>query len=335
MLSTPSEDAPPRERLPSFLLSGAPTATGGSPAPAPSPPPHALPSSPGNAPLPFAPRRAGASVTFNDRLRGDRGPSATPPSTSGYALTTPTRLPPTKSLLDGGPPSVLALQTPPPSTGSFARPTSTPYTMHAGATPGGPIYSMPGTPVAGSVTPGLERWVTVFGFPAHLEAAAVRELRRHGDIVRTIPGRGNWVHLLFRTALQANVALHRPWRVLPGAEVMIGAVACTEPDVARDMDIKVNEGISAASPAGARMADVTMTSVVADDDAAAVSHGMRTGMQTMGAGTPARGTPLALRTPATVLRRDGGTTPTATAATIVRTPQRQTGFLDYLTGFYK
>lgn len=162
-----------------------------------------------SAPSPFAPR--------------PRGP---PPSASPG-----TRRPPTRSLLDTGP-GVMALRTP----------TST----------GGPSPGRAYTPVSmrktgdGDAADGEGRWVTVFGFPAAMEALVAREFRRHGEVVRTAPGRGNWMHVMYRTSSQAQVAQHRPWRLVSGTHVMVGVTACTEPEVVAHLTAEIDSGSGAS-----------------------------------------------------------------------------------------
>lgn len=269
-------------------------------------------------------RSVGSSVAFNDRLRIDRGPNDAPTSLQSGSTAanptyendtptrTPVRMPPNRSLIDSGSPSVLNLRTPsatPSGTaaatpGSFAR-TSARYSTPAGAASG-----------LQSDAPGSDRCVTVFGFPPDLESQTLREFRRHGDILRTIPGRGNWVHLLYRTPLQAQIALYKPWRILAGTEVMVGVVPCTEPDVAKDINQSVERGVLIASPAVLRPNSTSNK----DSSTPLVTSP-----------TPAR---PGLPTPSSVLRREQGNAQT-NLPSIVRTPQKQTGILDYITGFYK
>lgn len=171
------------------------------------------------------------------------------------------------------------------------------------------------TPGSTSAATDLPRWITVFGFARDMESQALREFRRHGDIVRTVPGKGNWVHLLYRTPLQAQVALYKPWRVLAGTDIMVGAVACTEPTVAMDVDENVERGILVASPSANGMA----------------TPRVQPELGSMSGPSPAR---PGLPTPSTVLRRDHGQSVNQSQS-IVRTPQRQTGIFEYIAGFYK
>lgn len=276
----------------------------------------------GNNPTwPFQPsarRSVGLAIAFNDRLRTDSTsnsisdpskPAGTPNvfMENDPPTRTPARMPPNRSLLDSGSPSVLHLRTPGttpgPTPGSFARTSAR--------------FSSPPAPTSGthSSVQGENRCVTVFGFPPDLESQTLREFRRHGDIVRAIPGRGNWVHLLYRTPLQAQVALYKPWRVLAGTDVMVGVVPCTEPDVAKEIDQAVEHGVLIASPAN-------FSTPSRNKDSFAPNFSSP---------SPAR---PGLPTPSSVLRREQGNSQ-STASSIVRTPQRQTGILDYITGFYK
>lgn len=343
-----NSDAPQRERLPSFLLSSAGGGSAGMPG-GDTPPTYPFARNSVAEPVafeepssattwPFQTRRpGGAPIAFNDRLRSERAggvagapsnrrtedasPTSAPTTMTiaphvgtGDSMRTPSRMPPNKSLLDAGPPSVLQVRPPsgaPSTPGSFAR--GTPHYPSSASTPATALS--PGG--SGSAGGSGDRWVTIFGFSADMESQALREFRRHGDIVRTVPGKGNWVHILYRTPLQAQVALYRTWRILSGTDIMVGAVSCTEPDVARQEDDAVERGFLVASPS-----------------AASTPVG-----PSMSPGTPAHlhhrsPTSTTLRSPSDVLRR--GTVRNASATpSIVQTPQRQTGLFDYITGFYK
>lgn len=98
---------------------------------------------------------------------------------------------------------------------------------------------------------------------------------------------------------------------------MIGTVPCTEPAVARETNDSIEKGVLLASPSAA-------------------SPFGTPGVQTLRGGglTPissSRTPSSTLRTPASVIRRES----TGGMQNIVRTPQRQTGILDYITGFYR
>lgn len=96
---------------------------------------------------------------------------------------------------------------------------------------------------------------------------------------------------------------------------MVGVVPCTEPDVARDLNESVKNGVLIASPAASR------PNSMSNNDS--VTHFVTSA-------SPVR---PGLPTPSSVLRREHGNGQTNTPS-IVRTPQRQTGILDYITGFY-
>jgi hypothetical protein len=315
----------PRERLPNFLLSPA-GLTGG-------------PSPTGAAGSSFG---AGAAPTalpspaFNERLRptsAHGAPSARRGHTPGAPAPASARKPPTRSLLDSGP-GVVALHTPSPAAArteghgglSSETPTSALGGLRTPITPGG---SLSGTP------PEAERWITVFGFPAAMEALVVRDLRRNGEVVRTLGGRGNWMHVMYRTKTQASVAAHRPWRLLAGGSTMIGVTSCTEPELvaAAERD----------SEAGAML-------VASPTQSAGSAHGTPLMMTGMPASSP--GHSSALRTPKSVVRAGVGSgafgaspmgmidpqSPRASSvmaspgqASIMRAPPPQRGLLGYLS----
>lgn len=257
-----------RERLPNFLLSPLGGAS----------PPSGVPSAASPAPM-------GASPAFNARLRPA---NAAPPSGQQMTLSggaglqksenasrespaspfdrrvagagfglhhgashTPSsaRKPPTRSLLDSGP-GVMSMQSPSPEQ---TRSLTSSARM---ASPATPIQRMglfsPGVPVDKGTAGGAEKWVTVFGFPAAVENTVLREFRRNGEVIRTLPGRGNWLHIMYRTNSQAQVALHRPWRLVAGGTIMVGITACTEPEAcvsaAEHMDPELSSSMLIASP---------------------------------------------------------------------------------------
>lgn len=316
------------DRLPNYLLasSGAPSAAPPSSpyGPGSRPPvspygsgsrPPASPYGPGASPPPQ--QMPNAPVAFNERLRPSNAPapSTTPPAWRGRAaigapaappLKTPSRMPPNKSLLDSGPPSVLNLRS--PSAQSPGMSGVTPVSASR-ATPASASRRLQTPASASPAVPGVERWVTVFGFPPTMESQVLREFRRHGEVVRTVAGRGNWIHIMYRTAMQAQVALYKPWRLLSGSATMVGTAPCTEPHVARDMEDQVERGILVASPLAA--------------------SGPSTPMMM----SPSPANHQALRTPSSILRRDQNTT-SGTPASVVRTPQPQKGLFSYLSDLY-
>ncbi|PXF46712.1 Nucleoporin NUP53 [Gracilariopsis chorda] len=296
MFPSPSnarDDDHTTERLPNYLLSSSATPALDQPSshlfqtPAKYTPQRRLSTRP-EAPQLFARR---TPLTFNDRLRPDRPDDHSTASRTFMPSTKPRtpHVPPNKSLLDTGPPSVRVLRSPSASPATSL----TPNSLSAR------------TPTLGP----QDRWITVFGFGPAMEAQALREFRRHGEIVRTMPGKGNWVHILYRTPLQAQVALQRPWRILAGTETMVGAMPCTEPNVAKLADEQIEKGMLIASPSVATSAPF---------------------------GTPApppSATPInSLKTPSTMLRREPAT---VSEPTVIRTPQRQSGIFDFFSGFYK
>ncbi|CAN8063949.1 unnamed protein product [Agarophyton chilense] len=297
MFSSPKskrEEPPVRERLPNYLLSGTsltpnhedqPPATFSTPSKSVA---QRRFSTRSETPPIFAPR---TPLTFNDRLRPDR-PLEEQRTTRAFTPSSKPRtphVPPNKSLLDTGPPSVRVLRSPSASPAASLTPSS----LSAR------------TPTLGP----QDRWITVFGFAPAMDAQALREFRRHGEIVRTIPGKGNWVHILYRTPLQAQVALQRPWRILAGTETMVGAVPCTEPNVAKLADEQIEKGMLIASPGVANVSPFSNSMPL-----------------------PSASPINPLKTPSTMLRRDSHA-PNATP-TIIRTPQRQSGIFDFLSGLY-
>ncbi|KAK4524697.1 hypothetical protein GAYE_SCF05G2600 [Galdieria yellowstonensis] len=76
-------------------------------------------------------------------------------------------------------------------------------------------------------------WVTVFGFGPSLQTAVLREFRNYGEIVKYIPGKGNWMHICYATPLQAQIALGKRIHMV-GSTTMVGAVPCVEQDIVRE-----------------------------------------------------------------------------------------------------
>jgi len=318
------------ERIPNFLLSAPPTPTA-APAPAqmaPSPQAFNTPTTPFGRDY-----RAGnptTPVTFNERLRAGGGYGTPGAMSTRHSQTpttqTPSRMPPSRSLLDD-----TGMNSASAAIGSLSSSrnnnNTTPARPSSMAFPPGrppPIsFSTPANPqpLSNSDLDGLERWVTVFGFQPSMEAQVLREMRRHGDVLRSIGSRGNWTHVMYGTSVSAQVALYRPWRFLPGNTVMFGIVPCTEPDVARDAQARVTSAIASASPSSARRP----TSMIMMSPSPAARHR-----------TPS------LRTPSSIYRNQHRdipsiATPSSAAATpssAVRTPQPQKGFFGYIADLY-
>ncbi|EME32558.1 uncharacterized protein Gasu_03300 [Galdieria sulphuraria] len=83
---------------------------------------------------------------------------------------------------------------------------------------------------------GTSCWVTVFGFGPSLQAAVLREFRNYGEIVRYIPGKGNWMHICYRTLLQAQMATGKRIHMV-AATTMVGAIPCSEQEILREESI--------------------------------------------------------------------------------------------------
>ena len=79
------------------------------------------------------------------------------------------------------------------------------------------------------------RWVTVFGFPSTTDSVntVLRHFQKCGDIVNHVLGKGNWLHLRYQKAEEADRARSVNGELLSNhpaaAEWMIGVVAGTEP----------------------------------------------------------------------------------------------------------
>jgi len=76
------------------------------------------------------------------------------------------------------------------------------------------------------------KWLTVFGFEPSMLDAVLRDFRSHGHIERHVSGKGNWVHILYRTGPEAALALAKPVRIVNGTvSVMVGVMECTDPGI--------------------------------------------------------------------------------------------------------
>jgi hypothetical protein len=187
----------------------------------------------------------------------------------------------------------------------------------------------------------MGRWITVFGFPAAMEALVLRDLRRHGEVVRTLNGRGNWMHVMYRTPMQASVAAHRPWRLIAGGSTMVGVTWCTEPELAaaaeRDGDAA---GILVASPtqsAGSAHATPTMMSGLPGSSPANVS-GLRTPKSVVRGGVGQGGlgaSPIGMTDQIGRLStsRSSAVAPSPNPSTIMRSPAPQRGLLGYIADY--
>uniref|UniRef100_A0A7S1XBP0 RRM Nup35-type domain-containing protein n=1 Tax=Compsopogon caeruleus TaxID=31354 RepID=A0A7S1XBP0_9RHOD len=169
---------------------------------------------------------AAKSAAYNERLRagtsgvalGTRGAKPTENPSQGGLLASPSnhqnnsrghiRPPPRRSMLDEGGPDVAStideicvaqgdvaygnqggLFTPAPSHRGDVR---TPMDATVLVTP----TPQRKTTLFAHEGDGEGCWITVFGFGSAMQSVVLREFRAHGEIVRHIPGKGNWIHIL-------------------------------------------------------------------------------------------------------------------------------------------
>jgi len=72
-----------------------------------------------------------------------------------------------------------------------------------------------------------DRWVTVFGFPQNYISIVTKYFGDCGEIVkqRYAENQGNWIHLLFRTKLEAEKALGKNGKIIDSKlNIMIGVI---------------------------------------------------------------------------------------------------------------
>jgi len=72
-------------------------------------------------------------------------------------------------------------------------------------------------------------WVTVFGFPTAAESFILRQFRQYGIILQYMsqPNQANWLHIQYKTKLQARKALSKNGKIIEG-QIMIGVVPCVK-----------------------------------------------------------------------------------------------------------
>lgn len=248
------------------------------------------------------------------------------------------RKPPTRSLLDSGP-GVMSIHSPSPELSRSYTPSTR---MISPATPNSRMgLFSPGIPDEKESVNGADRWITVFGFPAAMEGTVLKEFKRHGEVLRTMPGRGNWLHILYRTSSQAQVALHRPWRLVAGGTIMVGATDCTEPDAcvsaAEQMDPERSSAVLIASPSN-ESSSLADTGAAMSTPIAAAGTGLRTPKSLLRTQSPLSG--RGYQTPLYDQQQPGTSLQNASASpgpsSILRPPSQPRGILgmlsDYMSG---
>jgi hypothetical protein len=104
-----------------------------------------------------------------------------------------------------------------------------------------PASAKKATPVTGnfenSDNEQMDRWVTVFGFPASHSSIILSYFHNFGQILRVKhpENGGNWIHLHYQSRLQAEKALGKNGKILDAGNIMIGVIRCTDPSVAADI----------------------------------------------------------------------------------------------------
>ncbi|KAK4537930.1 hypothetical protein CDCA_CDCA15G3955 [Cyanidium caldarium] len=144
----------------------------------------------------------------------------------------------------------------------------------------------------------LACWVTVFGFAPGQQAMVLREMRALGHVQRYVARKGNWMHVQYATALQAQTARSRVARFL-NANTLFGVVPCTEPEVVREEQVGMPSPLpgelSTASIRSGAEAWTTMTPAPAVDHNRSLRWDERTPVDAVGA----KRSPL----PATVMKQ--------------------------------
>lgn len=72
-----------------------------------------------------------------------------------------------------------------------------------------------------------DRWVTVFGFPQNYTSIVTKYFGDCGEIIKQkhAENQGNWIHLLFRTKLDAERALGKNGKIIDSKlNIMIGVI---------------------------------------------------------------------------------------------------------------
>lgn len=99
------------------------------------------------------------------------------------------------------------------------------------------VFGMQRTPVPNKRVPskqhvfqevGEEYWITVFGFQMHQVGKVLNLCRQYGEIVNYKTHSGNYMHVLYRTKMQAQLAMSKNGQQLLD-NAIIGVVPCTNP----------------------------------------------------------------------------------------------------------
>jgi hypothetical protein len=77
--------------------------------------------------------------------------------------------------------------------------------------------------------------VTIFGFPSNFTGDVMRKFQSYGEVVNHKIGPGNWIHLQYRTTLQAQKALSQNGECFKGA-IMLGVKRCTDEEFPPGVD---------------------------------------------------------------------------------------------------
>ncbi|KJE91997.1 hypothetical protein CAOG_003038 [Capsaspora owczarzaki ATCC 30864] len=113
----------------------------------------------------------------------------------------------------------------------------------------------------------LDVWVTVFGFPPTAASLVLSYLEQCGDIVRHMmaPDGGNWMHVRFKSHLQAERAISRNRKVV-ARSIMLGVAPCEDRGVlagdksaAAGLDLTAPRALHNASQRSRRDIDVFST----------------------------------------------------------------------------
>jgi len=95
-----------------------------------------------------------------------------------------------------------------------------------------PFYEITDTQLASRINEQVREstWVTVFGFPPSKASYILKQFSKYGTILNHKITNGNFIHMQFKTRIQADKALSKNGKVFDSV-LMIGVVECLEQNI--------------------------------------------------------------------------------------------------------
>ncbi|KAF0983024.1 hypothetical protein FDP41_011002 [Naegleria fowleri] len=148
-------------------------------------------------------------------------------------------IPPTESIVDGLPNRIPSNLAPTTSSFIFGQSPMKPFfkgrnkrSIFTSPLQTDPFYQVTDVALASRINDIVKdtTWVTVFGFPPDKTSYILKQFSNYGTIINHKITNGNFIHIQYKTRIQADKALSKNGKIFDGV-LMIGVVECLDTEI--------------------------------------------------------------------------------------------------------